>query len=334
MVLARRLVCIKQSKCMEKFDKVQQLGKGHYRTLEGKEILFVRSESDPLEWEVRDLTEVVELSEKEKNKALMAGWDIEKVLEVKRLLWLNITPSEIKKRTGISRNSIYKYKKILSVKDIKKLGKDNQSTVISKSVLPKSLVFLVVMDESTISLFLVLTPLLVLAVVGYVKQQYDQWKIDLEEHSTIVRKMHFDFCRVFDLSFLKTPIIVNSLKEKTYYEKLLKHYNNQSRDVILVERGYKQSNHEHYDEKRAYESAYCSANRQIIDEAYNERSRIWNELRENGYLDYLDCPKKKNWKTSKHYLEKSLEFYWKNPLPVKDTARRKEIISDLDFLET
>lgn len=315
---------------MEK--RTEYLGLGHFRTEDGREIKFVPTENEN-EWESVQVNEVVELTEQEKNKATALGWDIEKVLKVKSLLRQEVSPSEIQKRTGISRNSVYKYQKILSVKDSKIKEKDNKSTVISKSVFPNWLIFLVVANQSTHSTILVLSPLLLLAVVGYVKIEYDKWKRDLEEHRTKVSFLKIEWGHVFDLSFRKYPLFVESEKEKIHYEKLLKHYNNSSRDVIVIERGYRQSAWEHELEREGYEKAYCSANRQMLDEAEANSTRIWNELQVNGYFDYLSAPKGKNWEMSKHYIEKHVEFYRQNPMPVKDTARKKEILTDLDFIE-
>ncbi len=301
--------------------------------MENRETKFVLVEQteNSAKWEA--VRTEVELTEKEKNKAIALGWDVEKVLHVKRQLEAGQSPTEIASTGEVSRNSVYKYTKILSLKDTKKHEKDSKKTVKPKDVLHSSLIFMFLDVQSTMHLFLPLVPPILLAIFGKFWMDYRKYYAEMMAHKAVVGKLHLDFTKAFDLSYQRDPIIVGSDHEKVYWVAMLKHYNNTRRDVIVIERGNSQNASQHWDEKEDYRKAYCSANRQEIMEADKRAKEIWAHLEEKGYLDYLYTPPRKEWEKSKAYLEKSVKYWVENPVPKSaiDHSRKKFIIEDLEF---
>lgn len=285
------------------------------------------------EWKA--VREEIQLTEKEQKKVEALGWDMDKVLKVKRLLSSGNTPMEISKKEDISRSSVYKYKEILEVQnDTKKPSKDTEKTSKTKNVFCNSLIIIFLSAENTTHIFLPLLPVLVLVLVGYFKREYDRYYWEQMEHKKVASALHKIYQTVFDLSFTRYPIMVYSDIDLAYFRKLLTHYNNQGRDVILIEKTKSHTNnHDHWNEVEKYRKDYCSANRYMIDKAQERADEIWAKLNEMGYYDYLKTPKGPQWEKSKSYLEKQVQFYLDNPRPTRDQARKKTIIDEIEDLD-
>lgn len=305
-----------------------------YLSPDGRTIFYVATQiENGIFWQSAPYEPTVSLTIEEEQKAKSMNWDLEKVLLVKKLLKAKKTPTQIQKETGISRNSINKYRKILSLKDTRVQDKDNESTGKSENVLCNQLIFILFINESTSPLFVIIAPILLLAVVGYFKVEYDKFTQQMREHKEVAKKLHLDFVGAMDLSYERYPILVISEKEKIRFEMLLKHYNNQGREIFLVIQGYGQDNNAHYDERNKIASDYTKANAKMIDEADKRSKEVWKNLDQIGYLDYLKTPPGPQWEKSKEYLEAKTAFYKKHKhnADVTDKARKKFIIEDVEI---
>jgi hypothetical protein len=185
--------------------------------MENRETKFILVEQteNSAKWEA--VRTEVELTEKEKNKAIALGWDVEKVLHVKRQLEAGHSPTEIASKGEVSRNSVYKYTKILSPKDTKKQPKDTEKTRNLKSVFPILLTFNGFDIGSTMHLFLPLLPLLVLYFGGKLWWDYKKYEAEQLEHKENVKDLYFIFTKVFDLSYYRYPIFVKTDYEIVYW---------------------------------------------------------------------------------------------------------------------
>lgn len=306
--------------------KIERLAVGHYKLESGEERKYVPVDGEPNTWELERNDPILSPSEEAKAKAL--GFDLEKVLRVKIYLLKGLGPMAIKKVTGISRSAVYKYKKILSVKDSKIQVKDSETTGNVKNVFPISLILISVSSETTFSVFLILVPVLVLSILGYVRHKWGIYVAEQMLHKDEVSLLYFQFTQVCNLSFRREPIICNSEIEVTYFKKLLKYYNNQGRDVIAIERKKGQSPTQHWESKEIYKRQYESANRYAIREGRENASRHWTQFQDRNLLDYLSTPKKENWKESEEFIYSAVDFYLENSAPsVGDQARQKYLMN-------
>ncbi len=291
--------------------------------------VLVEQTENSAEWKA----DVTQLTDREKDKAIALGWNVENVLFVKEKLEAGWTPTAIGDTKKVSRSTVYKYRKILSVKDTKKEKKDKKKTEKRRIVFHSSLIFMFLDVGNTMHLLLPFLPPLLLFFFGKIWMDYRKYYNEMMEHKENVKGLYLNFTKVFDLSYQRDPIMVYSDHEKVYWVDMLKHYNNTRRDVIVIERGPNQNASQHWDEKEEYYKAYCSANRQEINEADKRAKEIWEKLEDKGYLDYLYTPPRKEWEKSKAYLEKSVKYFVENPVPKSalDHSRKKFIIEDLEF---
>lgn len=304
----------------------KRIGTGHFQREDGSEFRFVPVESEQYSWECVEFCAPVELTKEERQMSEAQAWDLEKVLLVKKMLLDGKSPSEINKATSISRNTVYKYKKVLSLKDTNLPAKYNENTEISKSVLSCFLIFSNLGNQSTMPFFLVLLPIVVLAIWGFFKKEMAASNDRKRIHDAEVSQLHFLFVRAFNLSYRREPIVVHSEIEERYYNSLLAHYNNQGRFVYVIEAKPGQSANSLFDEKENMNRAYCLANAEMIIQANKRAQDKWKELEEMGLLDYLyfNRQHRGNWERSKAFLYDAVAKLQTQPNG-KDYARTKFI---------
>ncbi len=293
--------------------------------------VLVEQTANSAEWKA----DITQLTDREKDKAIALGWNVENVLFVKEKLEAGWTPTAIGDTKIVSRSTVYKYRKILSVKDTKKKKKDKKKTEKRRIVFHSSLIFMFLDIGNTMHLLLPFLPPLVLLFVGKFWMDYRKYYAEMMEHKAVVGKLHLDFTDVFELSYQRDPIVVGSDHEKVYWVDMLKYYNNTHRAVLLVVRGSDQTGHQHWDEKENEYKTACHTNRQEINEANKRATEVWKKLEANGYLDYLSTPPRKDWEKSKAFLENAVKYWVENPVPKSalDHSRKKFIIEDLEFAE-
>lgn len=280
-------------------NKQQHIGKCTFDLEDGRIIEFIAIED--LTWVSKEKR--VELDEKEYKKAVALRYNIDKVLTVKGWLESGATPTEIQRNTGISRNTIYKYLKILSGKYTKSSGKACKKAGKYTFVLFNPLLVSELCNESTLSWLLLLLPLLLLLGEGlkWAKKRYQK---DYLAHKAECKELHELFRQAMGYSLLQTPILCSSEKQKAYYNDLLKVYKNRNRKVELIERLGHEDNHAYYEKKTAFSLAYFAANKEKIERGKEEYQSAMKKLRTDGWLDYFDYTKKdtENWERSRTYL--------------------------------
>lgn len=305
--------------------KTERIGTGHFRQPDGTEIQYTPAEGEALTWE-RVIPQTV-LTEEEERKAKALGYDMKKVLQVKACLERQMRPMEIHRSTKIARSSIANYRKILSEKDMKLHGKDIQTTKKLDCVFFNALICSDLVGETTFSMFLVLAPLFFLILGGYFKMKREQAKQIQKAHELEADRLRMLLHRVKDFSFRRSPIICSTEAEKRYYKKLLRHYNNQGREVNLVERKLHQNRLQHEASKAELATNYSALNKDMIIEGDLNAKAYWEYLKRKGFLDYLKNPKGENWEASKAYIEDVTKYLIENPRPtVTDQAKQKLVL--------
>ena len=307
--------------------KIERTAKGTFRLEDGRELKYAPTQSETYSWEL--VSRSTFLTEKEINEGKALGYDMEKLLRVKECLEQGMGPTAIYNKTGIARSSVINYRKILSVKDSKIHSKDSKKSIKVKSVFFTFLLFSDLDSQTTFSILLILTPLLVLAIGGYLRSEYKRVQAENLAHRDEAAKLHFQMTRVANLSFRREPILCSSHKEVIYYEKVLKHYNNVGRTVHLIEYKKNQNRFQHWNTIEEYRRSYLKANRYEIAEGKERMQGFWNKLKKRGLLDYLHTPKKENWLESKAYIYSVIEFLRENPRPTDSDQARSKYVMDL-----
>lgn len=300
-----------------------------FRREDGSEFTYIPEESGQhvYSWVQSELTYEVSLSKEENQKACTLGYDLEKVLLVKKLLLAKKTPTAINEATGISRDAIYRYKKIINLKDSQKSPKDSERTQIEESVLSMLLIFSEQSGNSTIPFYVVVVPIVVLLIFGYLKREYEKVQIERLQHHEETKFVWALMRKANDYSYCRYPIVVNSETEEAYFKKVLAHYNNEGRTVHLIP--YIGGNrNDRYEEVRKFEREFGAANAYDMERGADRASRNWKEMEEEGLLDYLYHSRKYKgkWERSKLYIEAVTQFLVEHPGPYTiDRAKSKKI---------
>lgn len=303
--------------------KIKRTEKGTF-VIEGDRILkAIPSTEEENTWDIVDASTVVELDDLELKKVKATGSDMEKVLKVKRLLLQKLTPTQIEKETSFSRTTIYRYKKLLSAMNAKKPQKNTQSTKTLKSVLP---IYLFIIGLPLKSTILILLPLFVLWF--YLKTESTRKKYI--QHNEEISKLKHLFTLSCNYSFLKKAIVCASDKEAAYFKKVLAHYHNISREIIVLPIEIGEANDTYFDRKEAAKRQYNLNNSPKIKEGKEANNKYWEKLQELNLLDYFHFPKGANWLESKSYIISAVEFLQENPEPrAIDRAKEKYLLEAL-----
>lgn len=307
-------------------NKTKRIGKGHFRQADGTEIQYAPVEGEVFTWEQVSYQTVLTKEEKKKAKAL--GYDLKKVLKVKACLERQMRPMEIHRSTKIARSSIDNYRKILSEKDMKLQEKDVQTTKKLDCVFFNLLVCSDLVGETTFYLFLILVLLFIIIIVAcYFHLKWEQKQQAYQAHHKEADRLRKLMYKVMDFSFRRYPIVCSTEAEKRYYEKLLKHYNNQGRKVELIEPKLNQNAHYHQAIKAEFARNYIARNKDMVVIGDLNAEQYWEKLILEGLLDYLKNPKGENWEASKAYIEDVTNYLIENPRPtVTDQAKRKLVL--------
>ena len=288
-------------------------------------------------WNIVDISTIIELDKKELSKANILGCDLDKVLQVKRLILKGLTPTKIRKETGFSRSTVYRYKDLLSAMDTKKPAMNTHSTKTLKSVFP---MLLIVNDFALCGTLVILTLLLITVVHSILKRKYKECLDDYFLYKESIKKLHRNLVYVCNYSFKQDPITCNSDKEAAYYRKVLAQYNNKSREVIVLPVGSGENNLNHFDRKDTAKRQYNINNYARIEEGINNYNKYWSKAKKKGYLSYLcyysnlssflynkNKPLTEERLISKLFLVSVTEFLIENPRPVyKDQAKKKFLL--------
>lgn len=273
-------------------------------------------------WNIIDASTIVELDELELKKVKATGSDEKKVLEVKRLLLQNFSISNIKEKTGFSRTTIYRYKKLLSAMNTKKPEKNTKSTKTLKSVLPIWLFIIGLPLKSTIVIIALLFLLCIYIKIERTRKQYIKHK---EETSKLFHLLTI----ASNYSYKKKAIACASDKEAAYFRKVLAFYRNKSREIIILPRELGENNSAYFDRKEKEKNQYNFNNLPKIKEGEKSYNQYWDKLQELNLLDYFHFPKGKNWLESKCYILSAVEFIKENPEPIELDRSKGKLLIDV-----
>lgn len=297
-----------------------------YVNHKGEQFITVPKEGEPNAWRIVPLKPEIKLTEQEVLKANALGYKLDMVLKVKELLSQNLSITSIHKKTGFSRSTITNYNKNVLSNSIKIHGKSTKNTLYFKSVFP----MLLTVSESGVNntpvyYFLIILLPLVVAIV-WIRYSYQKFCLKRASHKKEVNKLHADLAKAMNYSYMRNHIICNSKVERIYYEGVLTHYNNQGRDIVVVERLPSETSQDHYIRKEEIAQSLFVANRHEIEQAAELYSQEWDVLRAIGLLDYLHYPLGENWRESKQFIEETIQYLVDNPRPnYNDRARKKYV---------
>jgi len=271
----------------------------------------------------------VELTEEEESKANALGFDLKRVLTVKRLLSKELGPTAIQKQTGISRSTVNKYKKYLFSKSAKIREKSTKNTVISKSGFSNLLIFSTSGSETTNTYFIIPGLLLLMVVwliFKIIDHMHQKAKLDHMREYGHLRNL---FYRALDYSYLRYPIICNSEKEERYYKDILIHYNNQGRYVASEEYQLSDTSQSHRSRKNNHEQKIRKNNKFDIIQAQERYSQKFREIANKGLLDCLHFPQGPNSIESEKFIRKAIQYLVDNPEPNCNDRSRKKYVEEI-----
>jgi hypothetical protein len=184
-------------------------------------------------------------------------------------------------------------------------------------------------DGTTYPVLLVLVPLFLLIIGVYWNYNRSLEEADLETHRAEAARLRALMHHVKDYSFRRTPLICSTTYQVTYYNNVLKNYNNVGRCVELVEMNKSQDNHQHAASKVQLSKHYCSLHSDMIKEGERNANHYWDELIREGLLDYLQTPKGPNWEKSKEYIEEVTAYLVLNDRPRPSDQAKKKLVLDV-----
>lgn len=304
-----------------------------FKLEDGREVTLVKNLSEctehTLSWDLKDVEEKITLTDQEQMRAKAFGFDLSKVLIVKEKLIEGLSPTEIEKQDICVRSTVYNYKKILEIPPVKNTKKQVKYTKNTKNL---SCVFPILLIDSNL---FVQTPILhffvfialLLGTYTYLSNRYKTFMHERAKHLEVANKLHLQFTKVCNLAFCREPILCNSELDARYYKSLLKFYNNQGRDVFVLEKQLGESPNAFWTRKEIWIAQYTSANRDMIDVGRENLNIFWRDIESKGLLDYLYYPLRENWQESKQFLEQSIQHLIDNPRPYQgDRAKQKYLV--------
>jgi hypothetical protein len=159
---------------------------------------------------------------------------------------------------------------------------------------------------------LIIVLLLPLAIgAHYLHAKLERRKKIVLEHREEVRKIRKIFYKAIDLQFLRTPIIVQTRKEFTYYNKLIVHYKNSTRNVEHIGVNLGEDKTSHSNRIKNYIDKYCNDELEAIKQGQDAYVRYFEELKDRGALNYFKTPY--NTEESRAFIYSKIDFLLKNP---------------------
>jgi hypothetical protein len=323
---------------------IKRTEKGTFLINGTRTIKAIPSQEEENSWDIVDASTMIELDKQEIKNVNITGSDSKKVLQVKRLIAKGLTPTQIRKETGFSRSTVYRYKNLLSVMDTKKPAKNAHSTETLKSVFP---ILLICNDLAIYSTVVLLTLLLITLIYSIFKRKKEEFTNEHLLYNEGIIKLHKLIVEVCNYSFSQEAIICKSDKEAAYYRKVVAQYNNKSREIIVLPRDFGESNLEYFDRRERTKIRYSSNNSARIAEGEKNSNKYWELLKEKKYLSYMrlypslgsflyyeNKPISKKRLLSKLFLVSATDYLAKNPRPeYRDQAKKKFLIDELASVE-
>lgn len=169
---------------------------------------------------------------------------------------------------------------------------------------------------------LLLLPLSIGAVI--VQQKWNKTKRIYELHKQEVRQINKIFHQALKLKYHRTPIVVATEKQEKYHNKLLRHYGNRNRKLVLIPKYLGESNATYLERKQDYINKYCDDHEEEIQYGYENFYNEVDRLKKAGLLDYLDSPF--DTEQSKQFIYEFIDFLLKHPRAVYNPAVQNSTI--------
>lgn len=171
--------------------------------------------------------------------------------------------------------------------------------------------------------------LLPLAIgVYYFHYNLQRRKKVILDHREEVRKIRKIFYKAIDLQFLRTPIIVRTRKEFTYYNKLIVHYKNSTRNVEHISLNLGEDKESYSSRIKNHIDKYCWDESEAIIQGQNAYNKYFDELREKGALDYFKTPF--NTENSKAFIYAKIDFLLKHPKAEYGSYKRPQNVIEFE----
>jgi hypothetical protein len=269
--------------------EVARLPGGGFRGKDGVVHFFVPAVGESLTWKRED-QQPVELSASEQHRAELLHYDLEKVLIVKKWLCQGRTPTAINRGTGVSRNTVYLYKKIYDEKYTKNTAKYTESTKNSTGVL-----FILLtsnwfaLDSADVLLGggIIVVALLLNILLELHKKSKEQ---KTYTHRDEVRELKRDFYTVLDWSYKREPIIVGSKKEEAHKKDMLKYYKNSGRLVLVFPKKIGEDNRNYFFRKRQFMEKLVFGSEPYVQKGQQNHKAAFNKINEANLLAYFTDP--------------------------------------------
>jgi hypothetical protein len=260
-------------------------------------------------------------SERERGKEKKK--DLEKMQLVKELLLKGLKPNQIYKQTGISRNTVYEYKKLLDESTLNAITKVHLK--YTQSTLNSNILFFIPLSisnlesQSTLLAFYVFLLLsLFIGVVIY--NRLEQYRKTKEAHRLESDALWYFFQMVLKYKFDHNLIISPIKGEVEYFRDMYKEYGTYNSEQDNYVRHIKQTeSNDLYEIKIQLEiECYEKNYRTKIRERANKGKVFFQELKESGKLDYFDFSKRDTpgFQESKEFLLQLTEKARKRPHPL------------------
>jgi hypothetical protein len=160
--------------------------------------------------------------------------------------------------------------------------------------------------------------------VYYLLNKREVRKKEILEHREEVRRIRKIFYKAIQLQFLRTPLIVHTKKEFTYYNKLLVHYKNSYRKVEHIPLNLGEDKTSHLNRIKNFLDKYCSDEREAIIQGQEAYYKYFNQLEEKKALEYLKTPY--NTEKSKAFIYAKIDFLLKNPKAEYGNYKKSNVV--------
>lgn len=144
---------------------------------------------------------------------------------------------------------------------------------------------------------------------------WSQWRENKKklilEHRAEVKEIKKLFYKAIRMQFLRTPLIVQTTKERAYYNKLIVHYKNSTRKIELIAPNLGEENTNYRNRVDAYLNKYCIDESEAIRQGQEAYTKYFESIRNKGLLAYFKSPFRTE--ESKQYIYAKIDFLLKHP---------------------
>ncbi|BDS13013.1 hypothetical protein [Aureispira anguillae] len=147
----------------------------------------------------------------------------------------------------------------------------------------------------------------------------------LLRHQEEVARIKTKFYEAIRMKFIRVPIVVQTKKELSYYNKMKVHYKNSTRKIELLPYNLGENATAYESRKRAYIVNYCRSEKEEIEHGQKAYSSYFNQVQKEGLLAYLNSPF--GTEKSKEFIYQTIEFLLTNPkAEYGNYSRSKELV--------